>query len=484
MIFLLTTLTITLSRSTANAFTVYPKILEERTRDGGLVLQLNGNLSLSLVKSSVISDSVHVVTSEENRNTYETLDASGINDALYHDPEKRSSLRILRRPNALEVEGVIDSKLRIKPLLEAERSSDGQVLHKIYEVEEIKDDLKKISPKHLRTPQVRPSARNYGGYWWPQHWWRATTTPRPITRVEEFVVEVHVVSCKEHQAKFPTNAELIAYLAVMLNAVNMRYLDMNSPRIRYKLVGVTRSMNDPFATGSSGALDAEKTLRGLSTYYSQGYVPGNPDVVYFITNQDLATIQYGVVSEKSIAGLAFVGTVCTKKGVAEGEDIAKSYSGVYCMAHELAHSLGAEHDVTPECPWSHGYLMSYVDGGTNKYKLSRCSERQIRTLIPTLPPTCLKEYYNQQYMTAHRRVPGQLLKEVDYCRMMLKQYGHYQPITAEKPLELINKCKLKCCFQVGYTQYCQQNDMLEGMSCLYGKSCRRGVCGAHRWNNN
>lgn len=482
MILLLSALAITLSSSTAKEVSVYPKILEERTSDGGLVLQLNGNLTLNLLKSSVISDSVYVVTSEENRNTYETIDASGIDKALYHDPEKRSSIRILRRDNALEVEGVIDSKLRIKPLLEEERSSEGQVLHTIYEVEEIKDDLKKLSPKHLRAPQVRPSARNYGGgYWWAQPWWGATTTARP--NVQEFVVEVHVVSCKEHQAKFPTNAELIAYMAVMVNAVNMRYLDMSNPRIRYKLVGVTRSKDDVFATGLSGHLDAEKTLRGLATYYSQGYVPGNPDVVYFITNQDLAKIQYGTITEKNVAGLAFVGTVCTKKGVAEGEDIAKSYMGVYCMAHELAHSLGAEHDTTPECPWSHGYLMSYVDGGTNKYKLSRCSERQIRHLIPTLPHNCIKETYNKQYMNDHRRVPGQLLKEVEYCRMMLKKYGHYNPITADKPFHLINKCKMNCCFRAGYRKYCQQTDVLEGMSCLYGKSCRRGLCGNHRWQN-
>lgn len=482
MIISLNVIAITLSCSTAKEILVYPKILEERTTTGSLVLQLDENLSLSLVKSSVVSDSFLVVTSEENRNTYETVDASRINEALYHDPQQRSSLRILRGKNALEVEGVIDNKLRIKPLLEKERSSEGHVLHSIYEVEEIKDDLKKISPRHLRTSPLRPSARNYGsGYWWLQPWGRGTTTRRP--KVDEFVVEVHIVSCKEHQAQFSTNQELIAYLAVMLNAVNMRYLDMNSPRIKYKLVGVTRSKNDVFAVGSSGILDAENTLRGLAMYYSQGYIPGNPDVVYFITNQDLAKINYGVVTQKNIAGLAFLGTVCTKRGVAEGEDIAKSYMGVYCMAHELAHSLGADHDLTPECPWSHGYLMSYVDGGTNKYRLSRCSQRQIRNLIPTLPPSCVKESSNQNYMSNHRSVPGQVLKEFDYCKMMLKKQGRSNYISAEKPPQLINNCKMNCCYRVGYTKWCQKNDMLEGMSCNYGQSCRRGVCGNHHWQN-
>ncbi|XP_070383658.1 snake venom metalloproteinase kistomin-like [Dermacentor albipictus] len=87
--------------------------------------------------------------------------------------------------------------------------------------------------------------------------------------------------------------------------------------------------------------------------------------------------------DKRVAGLAYVGTVCTHSAVAEGEDIAKSYAGVHAMAHELAHSLGAKHDPqdNSECSWSKGFLMSYEDKGSTKFRLSTCSQQNITNVV-------------------------------------------------------------------------------------------------------
>ncbi|KAH7933287.1 hypothetical protein HPB49_011210 [Dermacentor silvarum] len=82
--------------------------------------------------------------------------------------------------------------------------------------------------------------------------------------------------------------------------------------------------------------------------------------------------------DRGISGRAYIAAVCLGNGIGEGEDTAPTYSGVNTLAHELAHSLGSPHDETPECPWAEGYLMSYVDGGLKKYKLSRCSQQKIR----------------------------------------------------------------------------------------------------------
>ncbi|KAL1480951.1 hypothetical protein MTO96_050610 [Rhipicephalus appendiculatus] len=56
-----------------------------------------------------------------------------------------------------------------------------------------------------------------------------------------FTVELHVISDKVHQGSFTKNEELIAYAAVMANAVNLKYLEMQNPRVQYKLVGITRN---------------------------------------------------------------------------------------------------------------------------------------------------------------------------------------------------------------------------------------------------
>ncbi|XP_077492553.1 uncharacterized protein LOC144103773 [Amblyomma americanum] len=408
-----------------NELSVYPTVLQERTTTGSLVIRLTDEITLNLEKSAVLADKLLVVTSNEDGNQVDAVETSAIQDNLYHDSHHRSSLMVRQRDGALEVEGVVNSRLRVKPLPQAERSLQGQILHSVYEVQEIKDDIVKMEPR-LKSSYWRQWYPN-----WPPFFTRPTTQ-KPRTHVASFVVEVHVVSDKEHQKHFPKNEELIAYLAVMTNAVNLRYLDMRRPNITFKLVGITRNTDDVFAHEVYDTLEATQTLENLVKYYKGGNIPGNPDAVYLITGRDLSSIENGVL-QKGVAGLAFLGRLCTKLAVAEGEDIAGSYSGVYPMAHELAHILGAEHDESPRCPWSAGYLMSYVDGGTNKYKLSVCSEEQIRRTVLKATDICLRETSKTNYMDQHRKFPGQKLSDVSYCRKMLKQYGgRHNVVTARK----------------------------------------------------
>lgn len=452
---------------------IYPTIVQERTTTETLVLRLTDEITLNLQKSSVLADELLVVTSSRDGNEVDTVDTSAIQENLYHDPHHRSSLIVVQRDGTVQVEGVINSKLRIKPLPQAERSLQGQILHSVYEVQEIKDDIVKMEPR------LKSSFwRNQYNYW--TNYFSGRTTPKPRTQVEKFVVEVHVVSDKEHHKHFKTNAELIAYLAVMTNAVNLRYVDMSRPKITFKLVGITRNTDDAFAHTVYGTLEATRTLEGLVKYYKAGKIPGNPDAVYLITNRDLSSVENGVL-ERGVAGLAFVGKLCTKLATAEGEDIAGSYSGVYAMAHELAHVLGSEHDQSSRCPWSAGYLMSYVDGGTNKYKLSVCSEEQIRKTVQSVSDACLREISQTKYMDQYKKVPGQKLAEIFYCRKMLKEQGRYNVVTVQKPSALASRCKMRCCFEKRYQQWCKEVDILEGMPCSYQKTCRRGVCGNHKW---
>ncbi|XP_077530938.1 venom metalloproteinase BumaMPs1-like [Haemaphysalis longicornis] len=381
---------------------VYPHVLYERSLDSKLVLKLTDSLTLNLQKSSVLADEILLVTKSETLTEHSKVNTSAIQERLYHDPHHQSSLLVREKDGALHVEGVVNSKLRIKPLPERPRSSQGQVLHRMYEVDEGHENLMRMA-----------------------------STPRMST-TDMFVVEVHVVSCKQHQAHFKTNADLIAYLAVTVNAVNMRYLDMANPRISFKLVAITRSLDDKFVKRARGAtVHATDTLQALATYYSTGHIEGKQDVVYFMTGQDLAMVQNGQL-DKGLLGYAYIGTVCTYRGVAVGEDMALSYSGVLCMAHELAHSLGATHDTTPECPWSAGFLMSYVDGGTNRHRLSHCSERQIRITVRTLTRTCIWETSNSNLGGNNTHMPGQKINEEDYCNMLFQRQKLPVKLKAQK----------------------------------------------------
>ncbi|KAG0410138.1 hypothetical protein HPB47_012748, partial [Ixodes persulcatus] len=80
--------------------------------------------------------------------------------------------------------------------------------------------------------------------------------------------------------------------------------------------------------------------------------------------------------------LAYVGGLCWSTKVAVGEDIPLSFKGVHIAAHEIAHLLGAVHDGSgpisyipghpgaKKCPWTDGYIMSYIDGGEKNFRFS------------------------------------------------------------------------------------------------------------------
>lgn len=353
---------------------VYPTILQERSTAGNLVMKLDEKTTLNLQRSTILADNILFVTSSKDLHEVETVDTSDIQEIIYHDTHYQSSVVVRQKEGNVEVEGIVNDNMRIRPLPEGERSSQGQMLHKIFEVEQIKENFIKLEPEMLRLARAN-NHENSSDLGDDLHSPQARASD-----VENFPVELHVISDRAHQKYYKTNKELITYVAVMSNAVQLRYLDMKNPKMTFLLVGVTRAKDHSFAKNSGGEIEAGEMLDGLQNYKEKGKVPGKPDLVYLITGLDMVKFDNGQ-KNKGVAGLAYIGKVCSPLGIGEGEDTAHTYSGVKTMAHELAHTLGSPHDETPECPWSQGYLMSYVDGGLRKYRLSPCSENSIRKCV-------------------------------------------------------------------------------------------------------
>ncbi|XP_054921204.1 venom metalloproteinase antarease TserMP_A-like isoform X4 [Dermacentor andersoni] len=423
-------------------FYVYPTILQERTRSGNLILRLTNNLTLSLEKSSVLADKLLLVTSSREGHRTDTVDTSAIQEVLYQDVHHQSSLVLRQREGVVQVEGIINHELRIKPLPQDERSLQDRILHKIYKVEEIKGTYMNMEPMLSQVYQrsdgpfqrKRTDRRNPDS-----HHSRRDQEEERTGQPEKFTVELHTISDSVHQKEFKTNEELIAYLAVMTNAVNLRYLDMKNPRISFILVGLTRSKDDPFVSHKGGYLYAAGTLSGMEAYNKEGKIPGNPDLVYLVTGQDVARDKEGGGGmDPGVSGIGRIGGICSKSFVGAGEDIAKTYKGTRTMAHELAHMK--------------------------------------------LKPECIEVKAKHNYQKDHRKFPGQTLRQEFYCRSIwkLKKHDQTKVIVRKDPL-LTKKCKMECCRIAFGRATCRVVIIPAGMECARGKTCKRGVCGVHTW---
>nr|AIE44753.1 metalloprotease 1 [Rhipicephalus microplus] len=457
---------------------VYPTILQERSTERNLVLRLNDKFTLNLQRSSVLADKLLFVTTSDEVNHLEEIDTSAIQKTLYHDTHYQSSVRVQQRDDAVQVEGIINDKLRIKPVPEGERSMKGQILHKIYEVNNMNEGSfiaeEKPRKSHIEANvDQNPSAKPKG------------VNSRRIEERrnrEEFEVELHIICDQKHQSNFDKNEDLIGYMAVFMNAANLRYLDIRNPKVRFLLVGITREKGKPFRSRHSRYTDTTETLNRLQAYEAEKKVPGKHDALLLVTGLDLVKVQNGHL-EKGIAGRAFMAAVCSSHGVGVAEDTATTYMGVNTVAHELAHILGSDHDTSPRCPWREGYLMSYVDGGLRKYRLSQCSQDSIRDVYRGLNSQCKRVLTKVNYMDKHREFPGETVGVKYYCRKRIFHYtkGKKVKAFALKGTQDAQNCKMQCCYWQGNMRTCWPTPMLERMTCLKGKTCKRGVCGVHEW---
>lgn len=471
---------------------MYPVLLEERSTGTNLVLRINDEITLNLEESDVLAENLLFVTATVLRHDVETVNTSSIQARIYHDKNWRSSVMVRQKDGILHVEGVVNRKLRIKPVPEGERSAQGHVLHSLYEVRERGENLgttEAYVPYHRRpqgnvqSQRWRPTVRRPGYYPVTQN---SPTTSASNVRgeVRSFVVDVHMISDEEHNKNFRYREDLILYLGIMLNAVTLRYLEMQSPRIIFKIAGVTMSKLDSFESHILGTIEAHETLEKLEKYID-GNIPGDPDLAFLITGRELSSIRGGTL-DKDIAGLANVAKVCTRRGVAMGEDNAPSFDGVFAMAHEIGHSLGARHDPRGrgECSSRLGYLMSYEDGGPNKYRLSPCSEEAIRTNTQKLPDKCIRELSTRVHPVPRPDVmPGQRISRDEFCRITVRRSIRQKRVRtdaySEVPPDLTKECKMKCCYEANRNKWCLKVDLLDGMECAQGSTCRRGVCGRH-----
>ncbi|KAL3248807.1 hypothetical protein MRX96_056347 [Rhipicephalus microplus] len=132
-----------------------------------------------------------------------------------------------------------------------------------------------------------------------------------------------------------------------LRVVVLRYSTVSHPRIQPVLLGIEisdKTQEDKYYNYLGDGLNAIPSLYNISYYvkakkaYYKDY-----DLIYFLTGYDII-VPGDKEWDRSYRGFAFVGSACLGTREQLGEDIPHSFRGIRTMVHEMAHTLGCDHD--------------------------------------------------------------------------------------------------------------------------------------------
>ncbi|XP_072141904.1 venom metalloproteinase BumaMPs1-like [Dermacentor andersoni] len=460
---------------------VYPRLLEERSSDGRMVVHVHDDLTLNLRKSSVAAGEIRVLTEEDGRRITRFYNGEDIEKHLYEDEERIASVMLTTTESGVRMEGLVGPRHRIQPTQISDRSEDGVVPHEIHEIEQ-KEMLDKTLTYKRKGPADVPSERasNNGG-----------NVPSSV------IVEVFIVSDKRHHSHFRYTEYQLRYLCIMMNAANIRYQATSNPKVKLLLTGLERSQKEDYIVSpQQGYLFDDLTIAMFKAHalkHKKEY--GNPDCVYLMTGLNVFTFYNGKLTDAGL-GIGFVSGVCTNHFVALGEDNPGLFSGTHTFAHEIAHLLGAKHDGDDpdpdipghpgaiDCPWNDGYMMSYVNKGPEFHRFSLCSLEQIRHVIRRVGPMCWK--VSSAGSVVKSVYPGMAVSFEKFCKALPtdKENSTYEYATV-----LQSSCKVVCHFSKIITylfagirperysvSFTIKEDALDYMECGFHHVCIQGVC--------
>ncbi|CAN7945307.1 unnamed protein product, partial [Ixodes hexagonus] len=75
------------------------------------------------------------------------------------------------------------------------------------------------------------------------------------------------------------------------------------------------------------------------------------------------------------------------------------------------------HPGAKKCPWTDGYIMSYIDGGIKNFQFSTCTNKQIRVLLRTRDTKCIGLSSEQDLIGENRKLPGEKIAGPLFCEV-------------------------------------------------------------------
>nr|XP_037272525.1 A disintegrin and metalloproteinase with thrombospondin motifs 7-like [Rhipicephalus microplus] len=407
----------------------YPQVFDGRD-ENTKVLKINDDISLNLEPISVLHEDFFIRTYRNGVPEHHYHNVRELQKDLYHDKKRYAAVMLSEEDGAVRVEGVVGANLKIRPIETAERSDDGRLAHLVENIEE--DDSFEVYGKVVEDSIgiSERAARSTSGF------------DQTKYNVYEMFPEVFVVCDSWFQAEFVKSMNVTVYMIITFQVVSIRYSALRNPKVYPVLRGIELSTLQQekkyYVYLNSASIDGYKSLLKLVTFVTERNDTYQTfDMVYFVTRYDMVAVYDDGSRQNSLQGYAFVGSACSKNREQLGEDTAYSYRGIRTMTHELAHALGCSHDGTAapgivtaftpdslQCPWEHGYIMSYYEVDIRSMQFSRCCRYDIQRMSWAYEGGCLHKnnsnrfplnWINEYYL------PGENLSLNRQCEMKYPQ---------------------------------------------------------------
>ncbi|KAJ8665238.1 hypothetical protein QAD02_006900, partial [Eretmocerus hayati] len=182
-------------------------------------------------------------------------------------------------------------------------------------------------------------------------------------------------------------AEIVKYLSIFWNAVNLRFTRLSNPRVKVVVTGiiieqdeyVLRYIYESRKQADLSKLDTQRLLDNAGNYFSsEDFARDSRDFKNFDATVTMSKLETG-----SVGGRAFMAGICSKKNNAAYINDDGNFDGIQIAVHELGHLLSLPHDGEKDAhyckPTSYrknvGTIMAPIRRSAERYIWSKCSKK-------------------------------------------------------------------------------------------------------------
>ncbi|XP_062584912.1 uncharacterized protein LOC134246543 [Saccostrea cucullata] len=279
------------------------------------------------------------------------------------------------------------------------------------------------------------------------------------------------------------------FYSFVINGMDVRYknIQTSSYTISILFSGIyiadnasksTFTENNKISSVSGTQVDSNVALTAVTSWLQEtSGLPQNDHAMMF-TRYDFTKD-----GSSDVAGLAWLGAVCTTKSVSVAEDHF-DFNVITTAAHELGHGLSAEHDGSNNaCSGNDAYIMAATSvpvDNQNPWKFSICSTNYFTSFIDKLNRennncmTVLSPEYNPDALKHYTALPGEIFDADAHCRHIVGSGSSFCKGLYNQNFTSI--CTKLWCRKTDGSGLCVSTVGGDGLQCGNKKWCIAGVC--------